>query len=206
VRASRGRMALRGVVASILVGGVLMLGSETPHAATQLAGGTFLVARRGLPDPNFTKSVVLLLAYGPRGAVGLIINGPTDQKLSDLLPQIDGLGGMVYGGGPVAGNSLMMLARAGGPLEDSVRVFADVHVSRSPELLKRLAEDRKGKKSIRVYAGHAAWAPGQLDHEVARGDWHIIPADADTVFAREPSGIWREVLPRDPLLWTMTLP
>jgi putative transcriptional regulator len=163
-----------------------------------LAKGKFLIAGRNLVDPNFARTVVLLVEYGPGGALGLVVNRPTPVKLGSVLPDLEGPGRKVeiFFGGPVSRGSLSLLARSDGVLEEASEVVKGVHVSRSLELLTRLAARKNGR--LRVFAGYAGWAPGQLDNEVERGDWYIVPADENSVFAAEPEDLWRLLIPADP--------
>ena len=104
-----------------------------------LARGMFLIASRGLSDPNFSESVVLLLEYDAKGALGLIVNRPTDVPLTDLLPEVEELkerSDVVYVGGPVSKNRIVLLMRSEQHPRESGRVFADTYVSSSMETLK----------------------------------------------------------------------
>jgi putative transcriptional regulator len=162
-----------------------------------LAKGKFLVASRGLSDPNFAHTVVLLLDYDEGGAMGVIINRPTDVKLKDVLPEVEELEShddAVYMGGPVALNYMLFLVRSSKPPEDGVHVFERVYVSSSRDELKRQLREKSPRERFRFYAGHAGWAPGQLDAEVAAGGWHVMPADADAIFEEDPSKIWRNLI------------
>lgn len=202
-------MAFRGAVGCLAIAVAATVPAVAPGAEAKLAKGKFLVASRDLTDPNFARTVVLLLDYGPDGAVGLIINRRTEVRLGDALPEIEELQrhpGVVYAGGPVAPAGVMVLVRSPRPPEQSKPVLDEIHVSQSDALLRRLASEGKGERSFRIYAGYAGWVPGQLDHEVTLGGWTIIPADADTVFADEPSTIWRRLVPRDRSRWTMLAP
>jgi putative transcriptional regulator len=168
------------------------------------AQGKFLVASRELEDPNFSQTVVLLLKYDPQGAVGLVIDRPTEMTLSMLLPEIKGLEGRpdaVYLGGPVAMTQFLMLVRAPSQPEGARQVFADVYVSSSRELLLSMIADSPGGESFRVYAGYAGWAPGQLDREVARGGWHVMSAASDLVFDEQPSQVWPRLIARTSVQW-----
>ncbi len=159
--------------------------------------GKFLVAGRELRDPNFRESVVLLLEYGEQGTLGLIINRPLDLPLSSVLKDIEGLDrrtDSVYFGGPVAGNQLLLLLRSGRQSRNVHQIIDGLHVSADLNVLKSLIEE--GKEDFRVYAGSAGWAPGQLEAEMARGDWHILPANPLHVFSKEPSSIWSELIRR----------
>ena len=173
---------------------------ELPTAdPVELDKGQLLVAARKLADPNFAQSVVLLLGYGRLGALGVIINRPTAVQLSEVIPEslrVAPQAGVVYGGGPVA--TSVMLFRAEQPPDESLPVFADVYLSGSPSVV----EDELARGgTFRMYAGHAGWAPGQLDGEVERGDWHIIAADIDAVFHRPAEDLWSELIQRTTGRW-----
>jgi putative transcriptional regulator len=179
------------------------------EADVELAAGKLLVAKREMTDPNFAESVVLLLRYDLEGALGVIVNRRGDKRLSTLLPEIESLDGTrdtVFRGGPVTDGELFVLVRSGRPLDGAHPVFADFHVSQSRELLERLAAAPRGDTPFRVYAGYAGWAPFQLDYEVARGDWHIVPARGEVVFADRPAEVWQRLVPRDRRRNARTLP
>jgi putative transcriptional regulator len=170
---------------------------------TDLAQGKLLIARRELPDPNFAETVVLLVQYNERGAMGLIVNRPTEISVSSLVPELKDSSARdvpIYAGGPVSRDTLMMLVRSDDTPGEARLVFEDVYVSRSRELLERMSGDTGRQGKVRVYVGYAGWAPGQLEAEVERGDWHIMSADSGIVFHRSPLGVWRTLLPRDPNL------
>ena len=166
--------------------------------------GRFLVASRQLIDSQFSKTVVLLLQYDRHGAMGLIINQPTEVKLSKVLPEIEVLQqrpDTIYHGGPVAKNQLMLLIRTESPPEGSHRVLKDIYISSSRTVIQRIILDPTAKERFRVYAGYAGWAPGQLDLEVSRGGWHILRADPETVFDKSPPDIWPELIRRSSAQW-----
>ncbi len=170
------------------------------------AKGKFLVASEGLLDPRFRETVVLLIDYNADGATGLIINRPTKMTLAEVLPAMPGLkkrSDMVYYGGPVENNIMLMLIRSGENPEEAVRVFGDVFVSASKNTLERMIGSKKTEKQLRTYSGYAGWMAGQLDWEVSRGDWLIIPADARSIFESDSSGIWRELVRRGSAIQVM---
>jgi putative transcriptional regulator len=160
-----------------------------------LRKGMFLVADPRLRDPNFSESVVLLVRYGRNGALGLIINRPSEVDLSTVFPEKEWLRqrtDKVHVGGPVELDQAMFLVRSETEPEDSVHVFADVYVSSNPKVLKGMIENKVEK--FRVYAGYAGWAPRQLDHEMSRGDWHALRADVETIFEKPSGEIWPELI------------
>jgi hypothetical protein len=104
----------------------------------ELAQGKFLVADRRLIDSNFRETVVLLIRYGPEGAMGLVINRPVQLKLSTVLPDIKELDRRketLYLGGPVESTRILLLVRSANPPEASMPVFGDVYLSSSQNYL-----------------------------------------------------------------------
>ena len=169
----------------------------------QLAKGMFLIAGRGLRDPNFEETVVLLLDYSREGAVGLVLNRETDIKLSALLPDKKALErrqDTLFIGGPVASTQMFMLFRSQEETEGAKHVFDDVHVSSRQDVLDNMF-DASEEERLRVYAGYAGWSPRQLDAEVASGSWHIIRAEADKVFDPDPSQVWRKLIDSTETRW-----
>jgi putative transcriptional regulator len=172
----------------------LLLGLA-PTASAQPAAGKLLVASRGLADPNFERTVVLLVRHGESGSLGLVVNRPTGVPLSKLFTEESGLArqeGVLFAGGPVDAGRFLLLLRARRPPEGSQRVFADVYLGWSPEALR----DAREVSEFRVYSGYSGWAPGQLDAEIARGDWHLLPAEPSLVFEPRPELIWEQLVRR----------
>ena len=173
------------------------LSEPHPYGDALPAKGKFLVASRAIADPRFQETVVLLIGYDAAGATGLIINRPTKAPLAEILPYMQGLkkrSDVVYYGGPVEGQRMLMLIRSHEKPDESDNVFANVYVSMSRNTLDTMIGAHKTQKQLRVYAGYAGWLPGQLNREVSRGDWYIVNADADSIFEKESSGIWREFI------------
>ncbi len=163
------------------------------------AKGRFLVAARGLRDPRFQETVVILLSYDADGAMGLVINRPTDVPASEMLPDISWLrdrSERVYYGGPVEGRRMFLLIQAERRPQDSTVVFDGVYLSASKALLERLVKSPGRKERFRMYAGYAGWAGGQLDVEIKRGDWHITAADSRTLFETDAHEIWPTLIRR----------
>jgi putative transcriptional regulator len=185
-------------------GPVILHMSDQSRPQPKLAKGKFLVASKQLRDPQFFETVVLLIEYDSQGAMGLIINRPTTVKLSEVLPEIEGLqkrSDTIYLGGPVAKNQLMLLIRTASPPEGSRLVFKDIYLSSSQTIIEKMIDNPDTPERFRVYAGYAGWAPGQLDREVSRGGWHILQADEESVFDKTPARIWPELIRRSSALW-----
>jgi putative transcriptional regulator len=170
------------------------------------AKGKLLVASSHLEDPNFARSVILLVIYDDDGgAMGVIVNHPTPIKLAKILPELGGMekrSDRVWRGGPVLPTSLLTLVRSTEPLEDAEPVFDDVQMLTSREAFERTLESKIPGERIRAFAGHAGWAPGQLESEIARGDWAVLPATAEIVFSKSPDNVWPKLAERGEGEWT----
>jgi putative transcriptional regulator len=172
--------------------------------APVLGKGVFLVASRGLRDPNFSKTVVLIVAHGEDGALGVVLNRPTRMRLSALLPDVEGLDDSqepVFIGGPVAIERVTLLLRAASPPVDSLQVFGDVFFSGSIAALEQALSEEPSVSGMQAYAGHAGWGPGQLEGEVRRGDWYLVKADAAMVFSDAPEEIWHQLIDVQSGVW-----
>jgi putative transcriptional regulator len=155
-----------------------------------------LVARKDLPDPFFRDSVVLITQSATRAPIGVIVNRPTDVPLSRVLPDIDALrtrDDRLFFGGPVMREQLIAVFRAPAPPSEALEVLDGVYMSSSRESLLELLGRENPVAGLRVFAGYASWAPGQLESEVARGDWHLTPADSRALFGTRPERLWQEL-------------
>jgi putative transcriptional regulator len=180
---------------------LLVFGASWPTSADDAKPLTamLLVARTGLPDPNFRDSVVLVMNnIGPAPA-GVIVNRPTQFAVSHLFPDLQRLAQVhdkLYFGGPVEIDSVWFLFRADTPPEHAVQAFEGVCVSANRELLLKLLGRDKPMDGLRIYIGHAGWAPGQLQAEIGRRDWTLAPAETDAIFNGKSEHPWPA--PREP--------
>lgn len=173
------------------------------------AASMFLVAARDLTDPNFSKAVVLLLRYDESGAMGVIVNRPTRALLREAIPSLEAttrVRNRVYLGGPVQVGTLRFLTRSDRSLEEADYVLGDIQISASRRLLDRLIAESPDDSGLRVYVGYSGWAPGQLEGEIARGGWHVVPATADQVFSADPEALWSELVPPPAPITAMARP
>ncbi len=163
------------------------------------AQGLFLVARRGLPDPNFRRAVVFLLRHGDAGTLGLIVNRQSHVSLAEAIPQVAGVGGAAQRlalGGPVGGDRVLFVLRSRESVERGVHVIDDVYFSPDQDLLEELLQAGKGEAELKVFAGHSGWAASQLAAEIARGDWHLARIDTQNVFAIDGAQLWQRLIER----------
>ncbi len=155
-----------------------------------------LVAPKDSGAPFFRDSVVLVTSYGGPAPVGVILNRPTDVTLASVFPDIERLRSRaekLFLGGPVSRAEMIAVFRAATPPADAIEVLDGIYMSSSADVLRALLARDPSPEGVRVFAGHAAWAPGQLEDEVARGGWHLVRADAAIVFGRKPEGLWQEL-------------
>lgn len=171
----------------------LLFTAAAAQPVREPAPGVLLVADERMTDPRFNRAVVLLIEHDRTGSWGLIINKPTGIGVAEVAPSIElsGEDPMVYFGGPVQVDQLRLLYRDGGsPQRDETGLPGVGWSDSGEELSKRLAED-SGR--VRVYAGYAGWAPGQLAFEVAHGGWRMIQGRPGNVFSDEPQGLWQKL-------------
>src|ERR1700676_4844785 len=205
---TRGRMSplrngshLQRYVAGGLCTLLLLSGSSWPAsgADTKPLSAILIVARADLPDSNFARSIVLVMNNLGSGPVGIIINRPMPIPVSHLFPDIERLARVrdkVYFGGPVDFGSVWFLFRAVTPPEHAIQACDGVYLSADRELLLQLLGRNKPMDSLRIFLGHAGWAPGQLEAEIERHDWTSKRAEIEAIFSGKSEHPWPS--PQDP--------
>jgi putative transcriptional regulator len=175
----------------------------TPAQAPDLAAGTFLVSSRGLGDPNFSETVILLLRYDEdEGAMGLIVNRRSDVPVARVfedLKHAKGRTDLAYSGGPVEPDNVLALLKSSTKLEHAQRVFAGVYLIADKDLLEKTLAEKAEPSVFHVYLGYAGWGPGQLEHEVDLGAWRILPPNSESVFDTDPDSVWPRLIRRTEL-------
>lgn len=157
--------------------------------------GQLLVAGPSLLDRNFWRTVVLVVEHNEEGALGLVLNRPSEASVGDTVPQLEPLLGReerLFIGGPVQPSAVIVLAEFEDASDAALIAFGDVGVlgTGSPD------EMSIGVRAGRAFLGHAGWGPGQLDGELERGDWILEPARRADAFSDDAPGLWSEVLMR----------
>lgn len=164
---------------------------------TERLVGSLVIASPTLLDPNFYRSVVLLMAHNDDGAVGVVLDRPLELPAGDyvedwrpmLTPPT-----RVYEGGPVQRETAIGVARRTGfgrseTWEPILGSLGFVDLAQAPS-------DFPGVEDLRVFSGYAGWGPDQLDLEIAVGSWFPVPASIDDVFDPVPHTLWHRVLRR----------
>lgn len=198
----RGSLGLRRFGAAAVCALWLLPALQWPVAAAQWRASAadakpptaiFIVAKDLLSDPDFGGSVVLVMNDLGPAPIGLIINRPTRVAVARLFPDLKRLGKLpdkVYFGGPVELDSVWFLFRAAAPPEHAVKACDGVYVSADRKLLLELLARDKPLQGLKIFIGHAGWAPGQLQAEIARGDWKLERADSNAIFNGKSDHPW----------------
>ena len=177
----------------------------------QLASGMLLVATPALQDPNFAETVVLLLDVNDDGALGVVLNRPSQVLVADVLeawrdavaePEV------LFRGGPVGTDGALAVARLRDPQDAPVgwRPVAGVLGMLDLDTPTELVDGSLA--AMRVFAGYAGWGAEQLAGEVEEGSWFVVGGEAADAFRDDTSSLWRDVLKRQPgmLAWNVTRP
>ena len=191
----RSGFCLQRFVAGALGALLLLSGSSWPTSAADAKPLTaiLLISRDQLPDSNFADSVVLVMNNLGPAPVGIIINRPMRTPVSQLFPDLGHLARVrdkVYFGGPVEFGSVWFLFRAAKPPEHAIQACDGVYLSADPKLLLQLLSRDKPMGGLRIFVGHAGWAPGQLEAEIANGDWTLEHADPEAIFNGKSEHPW----------------
>jgi putative transcriptional regulator len=160
--------------------------------------GRLLVAAPSLLDPNFARTVVLILDHDEDGALGIVLNRPSEVDVADVLPgweQVTAAPTVLFGGGPVEPTAVIGLGRArGAPPEDgwepiTGRIRA-VDPTEDPSLTAIDVD------VVRLFAGYAGWGPGQLEAELDDDAWFVLDPRDDDPFSDQPDRLWHRVFER----------
>ena len=152
--------------------------------------GKLLIATPRLLDPNFYRTVVLMLQADDDGTVGVVLNRRTGEKVEDHLPEWADKSsppGLIHYGGPVEPEVAIAVAVGSDGLPAGVPGLCLVDLSDPP------GDDAP---HVRVYSGYAGWSAQQLEDEIAMGSWYVVLGSPDDPFDEEPEEQWRRVLRR----------
>jgi putative transcriptional regulator len=176
--------------------------SSDGWACGTLEAPGLVVAMPQLADPNFRRSVVLLLNHGAEGSLGLVINRPSPISVAELcrsqdLPYRGSETARMMIGGPVEIDHHLLVLHGEEPCfpvgsESEVEIAEGVRLVTALPGLAQLAE--RSSARFRCYAGYAGWGPGQLEGELEQGAWVPLPSDPQLVFAADASMVWERAL------------
>jgi putative transcriptional regulator len=188
-------------LAALLLLGATDRGHEPIDDFTSHAG-ELLVADPGMPDPRFRQCVILIVRHGHDGAMGLIVNKTMlEAPLAALFSGLEHGNGdpahvvAVHYGGPVEPEKGFVLHSREVAVDGTLPIGSDFALSATPAIIEKI-DAGKGPRLTLIAFGYAGWGPGQLEAEVAHGDWHWAPATEALVFDRKDAGKWDKALAR----------
>lgn len=164
--------------------------------------GRLLVASPTLKDPNFARTVVLILDHDHSGTLGVILNRPLEVEVRDVLPDWTGdvsEPGSLFGGGPVATDSALAIGVLTAQADEAPlgwrAMYGRVGLVDLDTPVEVLAGALTG---LRIFAGYAGWSPGQLEDEISEGSWIVVDGADNDLTTESPVDLWAEVLRRQP--------
>jgi len=164
--------------------------------------GSFLIAAPQLRDPNFYRSVVLMLEHNSENAMGLIVNRPSGTTIGEALTEhspVNNVNAPVYCGGPVEQNSLFMLHNSVTLGKQDQEVAPGLFLAGSQQSFDQIVRQEAplGQNVLfRLVNGYAGWGAGQLEGEIARGDWKVLPKANGMLLEEDPYGLWEVCMRR----------
>lgn len=172
--------------------------SQPDASADGSLAGKLLIAEPMLGDPNFERSVVLMLQHDDEGAMGVVLNHPTELNVAAVLPGWADFASeprVFHLGGPVQTDGVIGLARPrpGATPDGWSQIVGAVG---SVDLERDATDVGPALAEIRFFAGYAGWGPGQLDGELAQHAWVVVEFTSGDVFVPDPDAMWRSVLRR----------
>jgi putative transcriptional regulator len=169
--------------------------SDPQIPADESLRGKLLVASPVLVDPNFARTVVLMTEHSDEGAMGIVLNRPSEAPARELLPILEEIAGddPLFVGGPVQPEAVVLLAEFSDPDAAAWIVVADVGLaSAGTDIDELVPAVRRG----RFYAGYSGWGPGQLEAELEQESWIVEPPIPAELFPESPETLWSDVLER----------
>jgi putative transcriptional regulator len=159
--------------------------------------GQLLIASPKILDPSFRRTVVFMAEHTDEGAMGLVLNRPAEATVAEAVPDLGWLApddAGVWMGGPVAAESVIVLAEFSDPGQAALLVDGDLGFV--PAEIDDRDEFAAAVRRARIFAGHAGWGPGQLEAELEEDSWIVEPAARTDVFTADPEALWSSVLRR----------
>ena len=159
------------------------------------AAGRLLISEPFMMDPNFKRAVILLTEYSDLGAMGYVLNHPSEYMLGDLLPDVSYSEMPVYTGGPVGEDTLHFIHRCPEKIEGGIEIAEGVFWGGDFDAVISLINSGVADpEKIRFYIGYSGWSPGQLDTEMGEKTWLTVDGARDLIFHPNAEEIWRDSL------------
>lgn len=159
--------------------------------------GQLLIAMPGMQDPNFSETVAFICKHDDEGAIGIVVNRPSDMSLGEVCRQLkfeENLGDdaeqPIMNGGPVQPDRGFVLHQSEDDFDSTVDPKAPVKVTVSQDILKAIARGDGPKPSL-VALGYAGWSGGQLESEIAANAWLLVPTEPSILFETPIKRRWQ---------------
>jgi len=185
----------------LVLAAVAVLAPAVSCAGVEADGeAVMLVAAPQMPDPRFARTVLVVTFPQDAGPMGLVLNKPAGMTLGDLFgpdrPELAGHPDPILLGGPVDPEGMLFLFHWPEHPVKALPVGGDVYLSGDGKLFETIVADRSASAGRRFFAGYSGWAEGQLDREIANGDWLVLPVDTDALFDPDTDRLYERLLPR----------
>ena len=195
--------ARRAIIPILLILAVISTDARAEESYPSDLTGWLLVAAPSMPDSRFAKTVIFMVRHDEDGAMGLIVNRvigeePVEKFIDPGAEPTTPLSGrklQLLWGGPVGSTRAFILHSRGEADERSVPITPRVAITTNPEMLRAIARGEGPAHSLFI-VGYAGWAPGQLETELARKDWVVVPSQIELVFGTETVGKWQAAYER----------
>ncbi len=170
--------------------------SQIKHRQAEPGPGKLLISDPFLPDPNFSRTVVLLTEHQANvGSFGFVLNRSAGANLAEVVDFDVKRDFPLFTGGPVQQETLHLLHQETSLAEDENLVLPGVYWGANFESLKRLLQSEKADPTkFRFFLGYSGWGPGQLENELEHKSWFVIEANSEMVFSADTDAMWKAVL------------
>lgn len=190
--------AFHRIAALLLVGTVCISAPEIEAQESDPGGAVTLVATPQLVDPDYRGTVLLAVPIENNRHVGVIINRPTGRTLASLFPEHAPsklVQDPVFFGGPMLRQAIFAVVHTDHtPGPGSIQMMSELFLATRGAVVDHIIEETPNE--ARYYVGYVAWRPGELRQEVDRGLWHVLDADPELVFRKDPGRLWEDLLRR----------
>jgi len=188
-------------LAAILLA-LLRLPGHAPAESTTALAGQLLIASPSMSDPRFYQTVILVVRHDEKGAFGIVINRPVQERpLAALLEALGDTGPpaagnvRIFAGGPVQPEIGFVLHSSDYRRQDTIDIDGHIAVTSSREIVRDIAENRGPTKSLIAF-GYAGWGPGQLEGEIEHRFWFTTAQDARLIFDLDRDKVWDDAIKR----------
>lgn len=161
-----------------------------------LRPGKVLISEPFLNDPNFVRSVILILKYSEEeGAFGLIINKPTETDMQSIVNTFPKAGFKFHDGGPVGEENLFFIYDSSIGLNSGIEITNELSWNADFEMLtEKIVLGEVSSSEVKFFGGYSGWGPGQLEDEMAEKSWIIGELTKEDILTGNPEGLWKKAL------------